>query len=66
MADAKNIVLNTTTGTKLGTGTTQKLGFWNSTPVIQQTLTGVKAGGTALANLITLLQTLGILVDTTT
>lgn len=35
MADAKNIVLNTTTGTKIGTATTQKLGFFNKTPVVQ-------------------------------
>jgi hypothetical protein len=35
IADAKNIALNTTTGTKIGTATGQKLGFWNVTPVIQ-------------------------------
>lgn len=32
---AKNIVTDTTTGTKFGTATTQKIGFWNKTPVIQ-------------------------------
>lgn len=31
-----NIVLGTTTGTKIGTATTQKLAFWNATPVVQQ------------------------------
>lgn len=36
LSDAKNIVVNTTTGTKIGTATGQKLGFWNATPVIQQ------------------------------
>ena len=35
--DGKNIVLNTTTGTKFGTATTQKLAFYNSTPVVQPT-----------------------------
>src|SRR6185369_15813725 len=35
LADAVNIVLNTTTGTKIGTATTQKLGFFNATPVVQ-------------------------------
>lgn len=40
IADAKNIVLQTTTGTKIGTATSQKLGFWNTTPIIQPT-TGV-------------------------
>jgi hypothetical protein len=32
---AFNVKLDTTTGTKIGTGTTQKLGFWNVTPVVQ-------------------------------
>jgi len=35
MGDATNIILNTTTGTKIGTATTQKLGFYNATPVVQ-------------------------------
>lgn len=35
MADAKNIVVNATTGTKIGTATTQKLGFYNATPAVQ-------------------------------
>lgn len=35
MGDAKNIILNATTGTKLGTAVTQKLGFWNATPIVQ-------------------------------
>lgn len=35
LADAANIVVNATTGTKIGTATTQKLGFYNVTPVVQ-------------------------------
>ncbi len=35
MGDAKNIIFNATTGTKIGTATTQKFAFWNSTPVVQ-------------------------------
>lgn len=35
IADATNVALGTTTGTKLGTAATQKLGFWNATPVVQ-------------------------------
>lgn len=35
IGDAKNIILNTTTGTKIGTAVGQKLGFWNATPVVQ-------------------------------
>lgn len=35
MGDGNNIVVNSTTGTKIGTATTQKLGFFNATPVVQ-------------------------------
>jgi hypothetical protein len=34
-ADAKNIAVGTTTGTKIATATTQKLGFFGTTPVTQ-------------------------------
>ena len=53
----KNIVTDTTTGTKIGTATSQKLGFFNATPVVQQIATtdlgtvlsnlGLRAAGTA-------------------
>ena len=36
IGDAVNVVLNTSTGTKIGTATTQKLAFFNATPVVQQ------------------------------
>ncbi len=36
-ADATNLAFNTTTGTKIGTATTQKLGFFNQTPTTQPT-----------------------------
>lgn len=35
LGDACNVVLNTTTGSKIGTATSQKLGFYNATPVVQ-------------------------------
>jgi len=35
----QDIITDTTTGTKIATGTTQKLGFFNATPIIQQTTT---------------------------
>ena len=41
-ADAINMVFDTTTGTKIGTATGQKIGFWNATPIVQPT-TGVTA-----------------------
>ncbi len=49
MTDATNIVLNATTGTKIGTATTQKLGFFNSVPIVQPT-----------GDVITALQNLGL------
>jgi len=36
-ADSFNIAFNTTTGTKIGTATSQKLSFWNATPIVQPT-----------------------------
>lgn len=56
--EAKNVVVGTTTGTKIGTATGQKLAFWNATPVVQQVL--ATGGGATVDNVITLLQTLGL------
>jgi hypothetical protein len=54
LADAGDITVGTTTGTKIGTATSQKIGFYNATPVVQPT-TGVaeaafveNSGGTAV------------------
>ena len=41
-----NVVLGTTTGSKIGTATTQKLGFWNATPIVQPSSTGQNSGFT--------------------
>lgn len=46
IADATNIVLGTTTGTKIGTATNQKLGFFNKTPVVQQATIAATNTGT--------------------
>lgn len=35
MDDGANIAVNTTTGTEIGTASTQKLGFWGTTPAVQ-------------------------------
>ena len=35
IGDAVNIATNTSTGSKIGTATGQKIGFWNATPVDQ-------------------------------
>ena len=55
IADAEDIVLATTTGSKIGTATSQKIGFWNATPLVQQSV-----GADNLANLYTLLRAIGI------
>lgn len=65
----KNMVFGTTTGTKFGTGATQKMGWWNATPVVQPTAVADASGGavndaearTALNALLARLRTLGIL-----
>jgi hypothetical protein len=56
--DAKNIVVNATTGTKIATATTQKLGFWNATPVVQQVL--ATGASKTVDDVITFLQTIGL------
>ncbi len=57
LPDAGDIVVNATTGTKIGTATSQKLGFWNVTPIIQPVGAGQAAitdstGGVAAASLV--------------
>lgn len=49
LLEASNIVVGTSTGTKIGTATSQKLGFFNATPVVQQTGGVATAGGTYTA-----------------
>jgi hypothetical protein len=51
---ARNIITDTTTGTKIGTATTQKLGFFNATPIVQPT-----------GNIITALTNLGLVATPT-
>jgi hypothetical protein len=41
-----NVILNTSTGTKIGTATNQKLGFFNVTPIVQYATTGTTTGFT--------------------
>lgn len=58
LADAINMAFGTTTGTKIGTATSQKLSLWNATPIVQPT-TAI-AASTFVAN------TSGIVDDTAT
>jgi hypothetical protein len=48
-----DLIIGTSTGTKIGTATSQKIGFFNATPVVQPATTGTTTGtsggsGTAL------------------
>ena len=47
LLDGRSIQTATGTGTKIGTSSTQKLGFWGATPVVKPTTTGITAGFTA-------------------
>jgi hypothetical protein len=42
--DSINYSFGTTTGTKLGTATTQKISFWNATPIVQPTAVSTVQG----------------------
>lgn len=67
--DGANIAINTTTGTKIGTGNTQKIGFFNATPVIQPLGVSDATGGatvdtearSAINDLLARLRALGII-----
>ena len=65
LADAGNITVGTTTGTKIGTATTQKIGFYNATPVVQPTAVADATTAvdviTQLNALLAKLRTLGII-----
>lgn len=45
--DGRKIMLGTTTGTMIGTAITQKLGLWNTTPIVQPSAVGEANGFTA-------------------
>jgi hypothetical protein len=69
LADDINIILCATNGTKIGTSATQKLAFWNATPVVRPATVNTPSGGTtidteartAIGTLITRLKTLGLI-----
>lgn len=53
LTDAVNAVAGTSTGSKIGTATTQKIGFWNATPIVQPSGSGqatVSQTGAALTD----------------
>jgi hypothetical protein len=59
MMDGRNVQLGRTTGTKIGTETTQKLSFFGVTPVAQQaTISDPSGGGTVDTNARTAINTI--------
>ena len=71
-ADTVNMAFDTTTGTKIGTATTQKIGFYNATPVVQGASVADATGGavidaearTALNALISRIEASGLIATT--
>lgn len=63
LADSVNIVVNTSTGTQIGTAAAQKLGFFGATPVVQQAHIADSAGddATAVNAILSALETFGFL-----
>lgn len=49
MPDQANFIFGTNQGTKIGTSTSQKLGWWGATPVIKGTVSGSRGANAALA-----------------
>ena len=43
LSEGTNLTLGTTTGTKIGTSNTEKLGFWAATPIVRPTTAGAAA-----------------------
>lgn len=64
-----NITLDAATGTKIGTGSSQKLGFWNATPISRPAVTGDISGAdvtetnAALASLLAALANAGLITN---
>jgi len=65
LSDGVDLILNTTTGTKIGTAAGQKLGFWGATPVAQADHIGdpdetTAAHNTAIEAILVVLENAGL------
>jgi hypothetical protein len=65
LPDSSNVQLGTGAGTKIGTATTQKIGFYNATPVVQPTAVADATDATSVITQLNLLlgrmRTLGLI-----
>jgi len=67
LLDSQNLILGTSVGTKIGTSSTQKIGFFGATPVVQQASIANPSGGvtvdaearTAIISVLGVLDSLG-------
>ncbi|MEU2002078.1 hypothetical protein ACH47B_13400 [Rhodococcus sp. NPDC019627] len=62
--DGRNIGIGGGTGSQIGTSGS-KMGFFGATPVARSSVTGSRGGNAALADLLTKLAALGLIVDST-
>lgn len=64
----ESIAINTgtTTGSKIGYTSSQKLGFWGANPITRPAVTGAKGGNAALTSLLAQLAAAGLITDSTT
>jgi hypothetical protein len=58
-----NVTTGEGVGAKIGTSTTQKLGFWGATPVTRPRVVGSRASGAALASLLEMLANAGLITN---
>lgn len=70
MGEGNNFQFGGTTGTKIGTGSTQKIGFWDATPVVRSNSWSItnpvsrKAFDTTTVTLQQLAESVGTIIDT--
>lgn len=66
LADGDSLAFGTGTGGKVGTASTQKIGFWGALPVVRPSVSGSRQANTALASLLTALAGAGLISDSST
>ena len=64
--EGHNLEFGTETGSKIGKGATEKLGFWGATPIVRPKVTGSRSSGAALKSLLEQLALAGLIVNEST